>query len=136
MTRRHGGALIAVLSILAVACSRSVQAESEAVPSQTTAPAQFDVVGTYDYIVDLPDEDATGPMTVTRAADGSYGVTVISHMGDVALRNVRRAGNTLTMDASTPGGEGTIELTWESRDRASGIVFLGEAFTMVATRRP
>ncbi|HUF12451.1 MAG TPA: hypothetical protein VMN78_05060 [Longimicrobiales bacterium] len=118
------------------ACTRRVQVESE--PSRYEASAQpaasIDVVGLYDYVVPLDGGDAVGTMTVTRASD-SYAVAFTTNIGDVTTRNVRRNGNTLTMDISTPNGEGALEITWQSRDRATGSVFLGEALRMNIVRR-
>lgn len=130
-------AAVAVLVVAtATACTRRVQVESEPNRSQATA-ATIDIAGTYDFVVDLPPQqgDATGVLSVNRTGD-AYMVSMTSNMGAVTTRNVRRVGNTLTMDANTHAGEGAIELTWQSRERVNGIVFLGEAYNLTATRRP
>lgn len=138
MRIRSRNVLIAALFLsTATACTRRVQVESE--PNRmeaaaASASAMMDVAGAYDFVVDIGDEDATGVMTVVPAGDG-YAISMTSNMGGVTTRNIRRAGNTFTMDATTPGGEGSIELTWQSRDQVRGMVFLGEVYNLTATRR-
>lgn len=127
---------LALLVLSASACTRRVQVESEPSRSEVTvsSAATIEIAGVYDYVVPLDDGDATGTMTITRAGAG-YAVAMTSNMGGVTASNVRRTGNTLNMDVSTPGGDGAVEITWQSRDRATGRVFLGEVLRMNLTRR-
>lgn len=131
--------LAVLVVVISTACTRRVQVESEPNRSEVRASSVvvIDVAGTYDFVVDLPPQqgDATGVLSVNRTGD-AYMVSMTSNMGAVTTRNVRRVGNTLTMDANTHAGEGAIELTWQSRERVNGIVFLGEAYNLTATRRP
>lgn len=141
MRREMKTAAIALLALLsAAACTRRVQVESEpsrmeASAASVSQPGLIDIVGSYDYVVPLDNgEDATGRMTITRVGD-SYAVAFAADDGEVTGRNVRRTGNTLRMDVSTPGGEGSAELTWLNRDQAAGTVFLGETLELRVTRR-
>ena len=142
MTRVKTVALLALTLLAASACTRRVQVESE--PNQPSnnlqtseaQPAEVDMVGVYDYRVEAGGDVITGPMTVTRAADGAYGVAIAMDDGNtVPTRNVRRSGNNLSMDVSTPGGEGSVTLRWTSANDVEGDVFLGDIIPITATRR-
>lgn len=136
------GALLTFVLFTATACPRNVQVESEPnqpnyMQSASVAPAEIDMVGTYEYVVTMSDGDIRGPMTVTRAADGTYAVRFVMQDGTVVpTRNVVRNGAELTMDASTPGGPGTVTLEWQDADTVEGEVFIGEFLDLRATRRP
>ena len=134
------GALLALMLLTATACTRRVQVESE--PNQpnynqtSAVNAEVDVVGVYDYVVEMSSGDITGPMTVTRLADGGYAVTFVMQDGQpVPTSNVRRRGAEMSMDVDTPGGMGSVSIEWLSRDRVEGEVFLGETLPFRATRR-
>ena len=128
---------LAAIVVAVSACGRGYEAEGEPAPDEVTVTQDgaIDVVGLYDYVVPLDNGDAVGTMTVTRAGDG-YSVALTSNIGDVGASNVRREGNALRMDISTPNGTGTLDVTWQTRDRATGSVFLGETLEMFLTRRP
>ena len=133
-------AVLALALLAATACTRRVQVESEPNrPSylQTAAPSTgIEVVGVYDYLVVAGADVITGPMTVTRASDGAYAVAFVMDDGrSVPTRNVRREGNSLMMDATTPAGEGTVTLTWVNANEVEGQVFIGETLDLEATRR-
>ena len=137
----HGSLKVTAIAVLAIAsaagCTRRVVVESEPNRYEAAAPAELDISGVYDFVVEVGDQDAVGEMTITRSSAGAgWDVAMTSNMGGVYPSNIRRSGNTLTMDAETPGGPGTIELTWLSRDEVTGMVFLGEVYNMTATRRP
>ena len=132
MMHSRRGSFAVLAALLAVACSRGVQVESE--PSRADVP-EIDVVGLYDYVATFDNGESTsGPMTVARSGAG-YTVDFLTDMGEVTTSNVRRDGNRLIMDTVTPGGAGTIELTWQSRDEVAGSVFIGETINIHATRR-
>jgi hypothetical protein len=135
MKRQMKLAALAVLTLTtATACPRRVEVESE--PNRfEAAPAQIEMSGAYDYVVEFDSGETTsGPMTVRRSGD-TYAVDIVSEMGEVTTSNVRRTGNTLAMDTHTPGGAGTIQLTWESADLVTGSVFIGETIRLRATRQ-
>ena len=134
------GAVLALALIAATACTRRVQVESE--PSQpnyiqtSAVPAAVEVVGQYDYVVEMSSGDITGPMTVTRLADGGYAVTFLMQDGqEVPTSNVRRRGAEMSMDVETPGGMGSVNIEWTSANVVEGEVFLGETLPFRATRR-
>lgn len=136
-------ALLSLVLLTATACPRQVQVESEPdqpdyMQSSAAAAADVDMVGVYDYVVDMGGEEITGPMTVTRSPEGAYAVSVVMDNGErVVTRNVRRDGNDLNMDIVTPdGGSGTVMLEWMSADEVEGEVFIGETLRIHATRRP
>lgn len=129
-------AVVALVVLSATACTRRVVVESEPNRFEAGAQSMIDMTGTYDYVVELGGQQAVGPMTVTRDAEGAYAIRMTSNMGAVSVHNVRREGNTLTMDARTPGGDGAVELTWQSADEVTGMLFLDEVYNMRATRRP
>lgn len=136
----RNGVLLAVVLLSAAACTRRVQVESE--PNEpnymqsSVAPAEIEKTGVYDYVVDLPNGVITGPMTVTRAADGNYAVHFLMDDGqEVPTRNVRSTPTGLTMDVTTPGGEGAVMLEWVSATEVEGEVFIGETLPFSATRR-
>ena len=145
--RRVRTAALLVLTLLAMAaCTRRVQVESE--PDQqdnnrmqtsaVSTPAEVDMVGTYQYVAeDMDGEVERGPLTIGRMADGGYSVRfgLSQGAGEVVGRDVRRTGNQLTMNAMTPGGDATIELTWRSANEVAGIVDFGQLLTLVATRQ-
>lgn len=140
MTKRimNHAALLALALLTATACTRRVQVESEPnEPSYMQSTAAIEMAGTYDYVVmTAQGEVESGPMTVTRAGDSyavRFGMTQAG--GEVVGRNVRREGNTLSMDADTPAGAGTLELTWQSRNEVTGSGFFGETLSIRATRR-
>lgn len=142
MKTMRTAALLALTLLAAAACTRRVQVESEPnQPSnnlQTSAaqPAEVDMVGVYDYRVEAGGDVITGPMTVTRATDGGYAVVIAMNDGhEVPTRNVRRNGNALMMDVSTPGGEGSLTLRWTNANTIEGDVFLGDMIPIHATRR-
>ena len=130
-------AVLALTLFATAACTRRVQVESE--PNeprylQTTA-AEIRIEGVYDYVAAFPDGSTTsGPMTIARAGE-SWSVDFRTEHGQVTTSNVRREGNTLRMETMTPGGPGTIELTWESSDAVVGEVFIGDVLSLRATRR-
>lgn len=139
MIRRVKLTALAVLLLTTAACPRNVQVESE--PNRfeaaaATAPAEIDVVGVYDYRVEAGGDVITGPMTVSRTADGGYAVRFVMNDGnEVPTRNVRRNGDTLSMDATTPGGDGTVTLRWTDANTVEGDVFIGEFIPIHASRR-
>ena len=132
-------ALLALTLLATAACTRRVQVESE--PDnpnqnqmQSVAPA-IDVSGVYDYVATFDSGESTqGPMTIARAG-ATYTVGFVTEMGEVTTRNVRREGNTLRMDTTTPGGDGTIVLDWQDANLVTGEVFIGETIHLRATRR-
>lgn len=124
-----------VLVVAASACTRRVQVESEPNEPQYMQSTAIDVDGVYDYVATFDSGEHTGgPMTVARAGDG-YTVDFTTDMGEVTTSNVRRVGNTLHMDAMTPGGAGTIQLEWQNANVVVGSVFVGETINIRATRR-
>ena len=132
-------AVLALTLFATAACTRRVQVESE--PNEpryletTSAPAEIDVVGVYDYVAMFDSGEHTdGPMTIAHAGD-VYTVQFVTEMGEVTTSNVRRVGNRLTMDTMTPGGAGTIQLEWQDANAVVGSVFIGETIALRATRR-
>lgn len=133
--------LLALVLVTATACTRRVQVESEPnepryMQSSSVAPAEIEMAGVYDYVADFEGGERTEDvMTVRRSGDG-YAVDIVSELGEVTTSDVRREGNTLTMDAMTPGGPGRVELTWKNANELTGEVYIGDVIRLSATRRP
>lgn len=127
--------VMGLVALSAGACTRRVVVESE--PARYDAAAALDVTGAYDFVVELPDMDVLGTMTVTRVGAG-YGLRMATNMGDVMdATNIVRDGDTLTFEVDSPAGPASGELNWQSRDAVTGLVFLGgSAMDFRATRQP
>lgn len=126
--------LMVLVVLGTTACPRRVEVESE--PNRYEASAALDVTGSYDYTVNVDGDLVPGRIDVVRVGD-AYRVDMTSQMGAIETRNVRREGDKLIMDASTPGGDAVIELNWTDRDRVTGVGYIGgQAYLMTGTRRP
>lgn len=129
-------AVAALLVFTAAGCTRRVVVESEPNRYEGVAAPAIDITGSYDYTAEVDGEAVPGRIDITRSG-GGYAVTMTSAMGAVETSNVRRDGNRLTMDANTPGGAATVELTWTDRDHFAGIGLLGgRAHDITGIRRP
>ena len=128
--------LMVLVVLGTTACPRRVEVESEPNRYQATAVATIDITGTYDYTVDVDGDLVPGRIDIARAGDG-YSVDMTSAMGEIETRNVRREGNRLIMQATTPGGDAELELSWTDRDTLTGIGYIGgQAYPIAGTRRP
>lgn len=136
--RLKAAALAVLLITTAAGCTRRVQIESE--PNRNEAgvssAAAIDIAGTYDYAVEVDGSSMPGEVVVTRDGD-EYRVRMTSSMGAIETRDVRREGNTLTMEATTPAGDADLEMSWRNRNEFVGFGFMGgQAYPMAGTRRP
>ena len=131
-------ALAALVIATATGCTRRVQVESEPSRAEVSAASvgTIDITGTYDYVVDFDGQRRPGIVTIGRTGSG-YDVRMSVQGEPISTRNVRREGNTLTMDATTPGGAATIEMVWRGRDAFTGFGYIGGiAHPVTGTRRP
>lgn len=81
--------------------------------AQTTGSTPSSPIGTWDYVLDIPDGGIGGTLTLTDT-DGQLGGTMIGADGQsLALQNVAMAENLVTFDFTTRDfGSGRVQITF------------------------
>ena len=120
--------LLVALAAAATGCARSSMATppptSPSASPAAAASAARSPVGVYDYSAQLQGQDVTGTITITSAADGTYGgqVTVSTLPEPLPVTSVTTEGEKLTVSFTSPQGPSRMEI------QLSGVEFTGQWF--------
>jgi len=128
--------VLALASVLvASACSRGVQAESEPSPAASTA---LDPVGMYDFTATMGADSRTGTLEITRGdAGGLRGEAWLEGEPDPAIiESGAVAGNHVQLTAFVEGtNQVTFELDFAGSSFTGVIVAGGEQISVTGSRR-
>ena len=101
--RRTASLVLIPLIVLAAACSRNVEAESEPAPA---ASAALDPVGTYDFTISMGGMTRTGVLQIVRSGAGYGGsATLEGEMDPAEVTSVTVSGNTITARVVPPNDQ-------------------------------
>jgi hypothetical protein len=101
--RRIASIVLVPLVVLAAACTRNVQVESEPAPASSSA---FDPVGTYDFSVSMGGMTRTGALHIERSGTGYGGHATLEGESEPAtITGVTVSGNSFTARVVPPNGE-------------------------------
>ena len=131
-TLRYSLLFLSLALLLLGACKGT---KTTAGTSPAPAEKAFTPSGTWTYeVLDLPDGDATGEMTLTPDGSGFIG-SISSELGEASLDDVSIEDKSLNCSFSVQGYEAEINGDFEGDSFSGKLSVAGYEFPMTATRK-
>jgi hypothetical protein len=123
------------LLVLAVACTRNAQVESEAMPAASTS---LDPVGTYDFSISMGGMTRSGVLHIERSGTGYGGhATLEGESEAAAITSVTVNGNSFTARVVPPNDEAVdFVLTMNGNQFTGNLIADMGTIPVTGSKRP